>query len=155
MIAPLYDSRGVIRYTIGAQVDVSGLLKACTEFESLERLVMAQQSEARGTRSEGADHSEPIENCFQELSEMLNTVELNTVRKWGGRIHRKHQEKENSTGALGVFHKSRLVLNEQSSDLEKTPNLHHYANGRLNGIYQHVSLLLPSLEYLIVAGGRC
>ena len=39
MIAPLLDSRGNIRYFIGAQVDVSGLVKDCTDLESLQQLV--------------------------------------------------------------------------------------------------------------------
>ncbi|KAL8383158.1 hypothetical protein RB595_006763 [Gaeumannomyces hyphopodioides] len=39
MVAPLYDSRGAVRYFIGAQVDVSGLAKDCVGLESLRRLV--------------------------------------------------------------------------------------------------------------------
>ena len=43
MTAPLCDSRGKIRYFIGAQVDVSGLVKECTELESLQRLLEMQE----------------------------------------------------------------------------------------------------------------
>lgn len=39
MVAPLYDSRGAVRYFIGAQVDVSGLAKDCVGLESLRCLV--------------------------------------------------------------------------------------------------------------------
>lgn len=39
MVAPLYDSRGVVRYHIGAQVDVSGLVRDCAGLESLEQLM--------------------------------------------------------------------------------------------------------------------
>lgn len=39
MIAPLSDSRGVVRYHIGAQVDVTGLVKDFTEMESLQKLM--------------------------------------------------------------------------------------------------------------------
>lgn len=42
MIAPLCDSRGQIRYHIGAQVDVSGLVKDCTDLESFQQLVLDQ-----------------------------------------------------------------------------------------------------------------
>lgn len=42
MTAPLCDSRGVVRYIIGAQVDVSGLVKDCSEMDSLARLLDVQ-----------------------------------------------------------------------------------------------------------------
>ncbi len=44
MMAPLSDSRGVIRYFIGAQVDVSGLVKECSDLESLQRLVIKSEN---------------------------------------------------------------------------------------------------------------
>ena len=70
MIAPLCDSRGKLRYFIGAQVDVSGLVKDCTDLESLQHLIERQQrcNSEKGT-------SETIEkDDFQDLSEMLNMV---------------------------------------------------------------------------------
>jgi len=48
MCAPLCDSRGTIRYFIGAQVDVSGLVKECSDMESFRRLVnKSELSESR------------------------------------------------------------------------------------------------------------
>ena len=82
MIAPLCDSRGTIRYFIGAQVDVSGLVKECSDMESLHRLVIKSDHEAemRETGEEGAVDPLPSDE-FQELSEMLNLQELDTVRR--------------------------------------------------------------------------
>jgi hypothetical protein len=45
MMAPLCDSRGKIRYFIGAQVDVSGLVKECYDLESLKRLAITNDYE--------------------------------------------------------------------------------------------------------------
>lgn len=45
MVAPLYDSRGKVRYHIGAQVDVSGLVKESAGLDSLERLVARENPE--------------------------------------------------------------------------------------------------------------
>lgn len=45
MVAPLFDSRGKVRYHIGAQVDVSGLVKEAAGLESLERLVARENPE--------------------------------------------------------------------------------------------------------------
>ncbi|KAK8035321.1 hypothetical protein PG993_010316 [Apiospora rasikravindrae] len=45
MVAPLFDSRGKVRYHIGAQVDVSGLVKESAGLDSLERLVARENPE--------------------------------------------------------------------------------------------------------------
>ncbi|KAG7149241.1 Phototropin like protein [Verticillium longisporum] len=39
MMAPLYDSRGTIRYFIGAQVDVSGLVKESSGLDAMKKLM--------------------------------------------------------------------------------------------------------------------
>ena len=71
MCAPLFDSRGKLRYFIGAQVDVSGLVKDCTDLEALQKLLIKQDAIARSE-----DPSEESKDVLQELSEMLNTNEL-------------------------------------------------------------------------------
>lgn len=132
MIAPLFDSRGNTRYFIGAQVDVSGLAKECTDLEALQ----AMSEEARNTESEELEASEKKDK-FQELSEMLNITELDTVRKYGGRMHREYVEE--SEGAHSTaYHRPRLLLKDNSG-LEKKRHSFNRANGKLSGIFQHVS----------------
>lgn len=70
MIAPLCDSRGKLRYFIGAQVDVSGLVKECTDLDSLQQLIERQRP--RGSESGTREAAE--KDDFQDLSEMLNMV---------------------------------------------------------------------------------
>lgn len=79
MTAPLCDSRGTIRYFIGAQVDVSGLVKECSDMESLSRLIATSDEANVDTNT---DFGKPAKDEFQELSEMLNLQELETVRRW-------------------------------------------------------------------------
>jgi hypothetical protein len=79
MTAPLCDSRGTIRYFIGAQVDVSGLVKECSDMESLRRLIATSDEANADTNT---DFGKPVKDEFQELSEMLNLQELDTVRRW-------------------------------------------------------------------------
>jgi hypothetical protein len=94
MIAPLRDSRGTIRYSIGAQVDVSGLVKESCDLESLKRLIV-QEEHGNGIVNE-ADNETNDEvvkkDEFQNLSEMLNMQEVETVRQFGGRMHREQEE---------------------------------------------------------------
>lgn len=144
MIAPLFDSRGKLRYFIGAQVDVSGLVKECTGLDALQTLLARQEAIANGEEPEEKEKKDE----FQELSEMLNTSELDTVRKFGGRMH-KEQVEETDEG-YGM-HQRRLLLKEPSPDLGKSAggfNLSRF-NGKLEGIYQNVSAVrIPTIYFL-------
>ena len=134
MVAPLCDSRGNIRYFIGAQIDVSGLVKDCTDLESLERLV-EHQGDADANRT---DDAYPTKDEFRELSEMLSMSELETVRKWGGRMHQEQQENNPDISHTGL-HRPRLLLKEQSIDLDRSMRLNSREGGHLSGVYQNVS----------------
>ena len=161
MIAPLCDSRGKIRYFIGAQVDVSGLVKDCTDLESLQRLVIEQRrnnDEMNGNIEAFDPHRRSSDGMvdvgvpstkkdeFQELSEMLNMSELDTVRNHGGRMHREQIE-DYDENINGITSKRRLHLKEASPDLNKNYNPNARASGKLSGVYQHVSPATSSLTY--------
>lgn len=139
MIAPLCDSRGKIRYHIGAQVDVSGLVKDCTDLESLQRLVL-RQNQHNAYNDHNTHSVQGKGDEFQDLSEMLNIGELDTVRKWGGRMHREYQDDEDDGSRSGVQHMPRLLLKEPTVSLNETYNLESRGSGRLSGIYQHVRI---------------
>ena len=138
MIAPLCDSRGKIRYFIGAQVDVSGLVKDCTDLESLQQLVVQEQAEHKDTNGGNVDSQQDAKDDFQDLSEMLNMAELETVRKFGGRMHREYQEEEVDKPRNGAPHMPRLLLQEPTTDDSLTFDYNSRQSGRLSGIYQHV-----------------
>jgi hypothetical protein len=153
MMAPLCDSRGTIRYFIGAQVDVSGLVKECSEMDSLHRLVI--QSDHEGEKKEKDD--EPLEpppkDEFQELSEMLNLQELDTVRRWGGRMHKESQEENpDSNYKSGNWNKPRVLINS-SPDGSKPFSPLSRVSGRLSGIYENYLLIrpYPSLRILFAS----
>lgn len=141
MIAPLCDSRGKIRYFIGAQVDVSGLIKDCTDLESLQQLVTRERRGHDDVDGANMDRQEAKDD-FQDLSEMLNMAELETVRKYGGRMHREYQEEEGDVSRSGAPHMPRLLLQEPTAD--NNPGYDHSSrqSGRLSGIYQNVRFQL-------------
>ena len=133
MMAPLFDSRGKLRYFIGAQVDVSGLVKDCTGLEGVHRLLAKQ---AAGIGDE--DEPEEKKDEFQELCEMFNTAEVGVVKKYGGRMHHP-QVDDTDEGVLGS-QRPRLLIKDQAHD--SAPNgypKNAKLNGKLEGIYQHVS----------------
>lgn len=148
MTAPLMDSRGNIRYFIGAQVDVSGLIKDCNEMEGLARLVEKEQHPDDG----GEDDEDPNrKDEFQELSEMFNGAELDTVRKFGGRMHKEYVDESDRESVSG---RPRLVLKDPTQDAldkekrsisESVPStVKERLNGKLEGIYQHYLLIRPA-----------
>ena len=128
MIAPLCDSRGIVRYHIGAQVDVSGLVKECSQMEPLQRLLEMQ---ARGEQPpQPQKPSEEKNDELRELSEMLNQNELSTVRKHGGRMHKEGREEDDESVASG---QPRLLINDPNTLTPPSEG----ASGKLSGIYQN------------------
>lgn len=136
MIAPLMDSRGTIRYFIGAQVDVSGLIKDCSEMEGLTNLLEREEGNEGAVVASHKDE-------FQELSEMFNGAELDTVRKHGGRMHKEYVDDSDRESLHG---RSRLLLkdNTQEAFAKEEPgrspsSASERVNGKLQGVYQDVS----------------
>jgi hypothetical protein len=145
MVAPLYDSRGTVRYFIGAQVDVSGLVKECTGLESFERLVsrkdLGEEQYVDEINGERNDKDE-----FQELSEMFNMRELETVRKHGGHIHHVQQE-DHEPGGVSNWHKPRILIREESASIDGDKSVTQPSglsrSGRLSGVYENYLLVRP------------
>ena len=133
MTAPLLDSRGILRYFIGAQIDVSGLVKDATDLDAFQHIL---------NEEEGHAQPEQAKDEFQELSEMFNHGELDTVRKFGGNMHRDHVadqgDKSNSV------QRPRLLIQDQSMmDVETAERPPPKPEGRLSGPYKHVRQANP------------
>jgi len=172
MIAPLCDARGVVRYFIGAQVDVTGLVKDCAEMESLERLL-----EKNANDEKVPDHQKPNpekNDELRELSEMLNMNELSTIRKFGGRMHRDTDSDDNDSddqSRSAISNQPRLLIKDPSTltpsgepSMDGIPNGHFegpgsttstntMGSGRLSGVYNHYLLIrpYPSLRILFAS----
>lgn len=150
MTAPLCDSRGKIRYFIGAQVDVSGLAKECSDLESLERLLVS----AEGQDGIEIERDQPKKDEFQALSEMLNMQELDTVRRWGGSMHREQQEEvSDSNGNSSNWNKPRVLIHDASPEGNGSPMGSPRTSGKLSGVYEHYLLVrpYPSLRILFAS----
>jgi len=157
MIAPLSDSKGVIRYFIGAQVDVSGLVKDCTGLEAYQRLLERAQDPELAQEEDRENQKDE----FQSLSEMFNTKELEAVRRHGGRMHRDQIDDEDDRASV-TSHRPRLLIQDPTSEaLESRTKLLSpeqalstkediRMNGRLQGVYQHVSCASPILPYILL-----
>ncbi len=136
MMAPLMDSRGNVRYFIGAQIDVSGLVKDCSDLEAFQRMLDQQ---------EGLEDEDEPKSDFRELSEMFDHSELQDVRKYGGNMHREHFDDTNDTTGHGASGQRVLIQDQSTMDLASPDNglSLNKADGRLSGPYKHVSKHLP------------
>lgn len=133
MCAPLLDSRGNLRYFIGAQIDVTGLLKDGTDLEAFQNL---------RRRQETGEGDEEVKDEFQELCKMFNHAELDMVRKQGGSMHR--EQIIDPDDASLAQHKPRVLIQDQSTfdHVEEGQKLNPKTDGRLSGPYKHVSSAL-------------
>lgn len=153
MVAPLYDSRGAVRYFIGAQVDVSGLAKQISGLDALQDLVAARESAAANGDVHDDDDEEKDE--FQNLSDMFNMTELETVRRRGGNMHRVPQDEPQDATSTN-WHKPRILLQDETSSIQKlgasiSPSKSD--SGKLPGIYEYYLLVrpYPSLRILFAS----
>lgn len=157
MFAPLRDSRGTIRYFIGAQVDVSGLVKECSDLESLKRLAVAKEK-GQSLNEEQMQHTlarEPDykKDDFQQLSEMMNMQELETVRRWGGRMHRERAEAIQDEREVTNWNKQRVLIQDNQVLFTRAKKSIAYHNGTLTGVYENYLLVRPhpSLKILFAS----
>jgi hypothetical protein len=100
--------------------------------QSLQRLL---ELRARGEDPPLPEKPNPEKNDeLRELSEMLNQGELGTIKRHGGKMHREFVEEDLESVSS---HQPRLLLKDPDM---LTPPIGG-VNGRLGGIYQHVSML--------------
>ena len=150
MMAPLMDSRGNVRYYIGAQVDVSNLVKECSDLDGLMRLVENEQGPEGTAEEEEASKKDE----FQELTEMFNSAELESVRRYGGRMHKDYvDDTDRESIKSGSHGMKRVLLKDTTQEVrEKHGNNINFVpasvkeriNGKLEGVYQHVSCCAKS-----------
>lgn len=142
MMAPLRDSRGVIRYYIGAQVDISGLAKECTNLEGLRRMLEDGNESDQEFTNEKKDE-------FQELTEMFNRAEVETARKHGGRMHQTSVEDDADNNSITSWQRPRLLLNDPENTVPMQTNTSP-VHGKLSGIYSHVRFVSTTLPLLML-----
>ncbi|OWP06191.1 hypothetical protein B2J93_830 [Marssonina coronariae] len=147
MCSPLRDSRGNIKYFIGAQVDVSGLVKECSDMESLRRLITKSEEDQARDPNDDLEHvakDTPPKDEFRELSAMLNPEELDTVRRWGGKMHKEVEEESQDTSFKGGnWAKPRLLIHCPSPEGGSFPHKPSRISGQLSGIYENYLLIRP------------
>ncbi|KAK5213009.1 hypothetical protein LTS03_010025 [Exophiala xenobiotica] len=121
MIAPLHDDKGNVKYMIGAQVDVTGLVDRGKGLNGFEKFVVNREIEKRdleinGNRIKGetARKSRALTK-LRELSEMFDLEESAAVRSHSRSTSRSRDEDERSIGS-----RSRRVYGDEDGSSEES-----------------------------------
>ncbi|KAL8961937.1 MAG: hypothetical protein Q9193_001589 [Seirophora villosa] len=153
MTAPLYDNKGTVRYFIGAQVDISGLVEEGRGLDSLERLLNESRRNRNSVRSfANQNHMKAL----SEFGEMLSMEESSIIYEQG-----RSREGSVNDGDYGGSKSARRIQQgrrdpntrlprrvlgiEDEDEQEKEKNAWAFnslgPSGKLPGVYQNVSLL--------------
>lgn len=162
MVAPLCDSKGNVRYFLGAQCDVTQLVKEHLGLESFRRLM----KKGKSTSQEAATSD------FEKLAEYFDTDEIDAVRTMGGRLKKDVESKTqgymdfrghtvtNSTSLNhGIPGRPRVVINgsppevsqAQAQSDERAPST---IPSSLNMVYKNVSSLCEFSLWLSVTNNE-
>lgn len=123
LVAPLFDCHGVLRYFVGAQVDVTQVLLDGAGMDSLAPArgdLASPPPDARGREGTGPEDGygdgDGDGDVFRELTELFNDAEIETARRFGGRMHsgRHRLRREGAARERGGRGRSRVVLKESS-----------------------------------------
>ncbi|KAJ5676174.1 hypothetical protein N7462_009071 [Penicillium macrosclerotiorum] len=148
--APLCDSKGNVKYVIGAQIDVSGLALDGAQMESLIEL----QSRYRDPDEESiAEMPEPEhKDEFQQMCELFSPRELSTIQDHGGDLFQPLNTRVPSRTKRHWLQRGGSMDSETEAirlrDL-KSPLL----RGSLTGVYENYLLVrpYPSLRILFTS----
>ncbi|KAL8941867.1 MAG: hypothetical protein Q9211_001638 [Gyalolechia sp. 1 TL-2023] len=164
MTAPLYDNRGTVRYFIGAQVDISGLVEEGRGLDSFERYLV----ESRRNRDSNQSFANPNHmRALGELGQLLSAEESAVFHGQGyskeGSVH--DSDYGGSKSARGTQGRRdphsrpprRVLGDEDDEEQEKEKNAWVFnslgPSGKLPGVYQNYLLLrpYPSLRIIFVS----
>ncbi|MCJ1433983.1 hypothetical protein MMC27_003348 [Xylographa pallens] len=168
MIAPLYDNRGQVRYFIGAQVDVTGLVEDGRGIDSFERLLAEDRAKREAEaeidrKSNGSDEAKKPIEALGELGELLSWEETMEIQARSRSASLRDSASVTSSSVnlmrdgVNIRNGARRVLGNENDPeaVEKAAwGLSGSGlSGKLPGVYQNYLLVrpYPSLRIIFVS----
>lgn len=154
MCSPLYDDKGIVRYFIGAQVDVTGLILEGLGLESFRALL--QHEEAKKSEMFSVSQNPERKNSWQEkkaketlsklqeLSMMFSQDESDVVNKNSRQTEFDDNASIRSVAPTGK-NKSRMKRYIGGDDSDSLMGAQPVLTNSLPGVYKHVSTF-PSMQ---------
>ena len=138
MCVPLRDQYGRVRYFLGAQLDITGLVMNYTELDSLQKLVEHQISKS-GSDGNAQTITEAFQqDAFEQLSETFNPRELETLLVNRRRHHPSLDGDEEATSGLMPHSAENTPLKNSSANLKNIFQLNGQGSAPPLGFYQNV-----------------
>jgi len=166
MISPLYDDKGVVRYFIGAQVDVSALIEEGKGIESFRALLRKDQDDQATETSETTAKTTQQNTKYQDVLSKLQDLSM-MFSQDEAEIASRHMRNSDNITETGSLYKSgvptsswpaakRVIgMDEFSLGLAQTNNLGNLpaTSSSLPGVYKNYLLVrpYPSLQILFVS----
>lgn len=139
MCVPLRDQYNKVRYFLGAQLDITGLVNDCTELESLQKLV-DQQSNQRRKGSNGSLPPDAVPNdVFEQLGETFNSRELEVLLKLRHRLNPDVDTGEGGGEKLALNQTPAATSPKSMTNLNSIFQLNGQGSAPPLGFYQNVS----------------
>lgn len=146
MCVPLRDQYGKVRYFLGAQLDITGLVVECTELDSLQKLVEHQTAKVGNDGNAATVTGAHQQDAFEQLSETFNPRELETLLASQRRHHPTSDEREDGEQDVMVDfvrrHVQNVSLKNSSANLCNIFQLNGQGSAPPLGFYQNVKLPL-------------
>jgi hypothetical protein len=153
MMAPLYDNRGTVRYFLGAQVDVTGLVEEGRGLETLARY-LEEKAQYRKRDNDQAEES-PSKKSLRTLNEFGQMLSLDesAIFQSHSRSSSMHSNGNGSSAGYPTRPAAprreagarypRRVLGSDENHEEDDRNAWAFSSigpsGKLPGVYQNVS----------------
>ena len=151
MTAPLYDNRGNVRYIIGAQVDISGLIEDGRGLDSFERTLNDRSGYDRIRYSVEGVHAAWKKSLWKlnDFGQMLSLDESSMLERSRSRSSSVNDgfrsEKDSIRGSTrrereyGPRQARRMLGNDEEEQPEGWALSSSGPSGKLPGVYQNVS----------------
>lgn len=132
LIAPLHDMDGKVRYFLGAQVDINGLIEEGRGLDSFAALLARDR---RRSLAGGLAKGETPMGAIAEFGRYLNDHERSVIQSTAGETSNNAQGRPN--GSSTATTRRAFGLNDpDDADLWSGPNLG--PDGRMPGVFQNV-----------------
>lgn len=154
MVAPLYDNRGTVRYFIGAQVDISGLIEDGRGLDSFARY-LEEKSQQRQRDNDQAQESVSKKSLrvLNEFGQMLSLEESGVFQSHSRSSSMQDNASSTNYSTRGPprrretgIRQARRVLGNEERDEEEDRNSWAFSSmgpsGKLPGVYQNVRISL-------------
>lgn len=160
MVAPLYDNRGAVRYFIGAQVDISGLIEDGRGLDSFARY-LDEKSQRRQRDNDQAQESASKRSLrvLNEFGQMLSLDESGVFQSHSRSSSIQDNASSTNYSTRGPLRRretgtrqARRVLGNEERDEEEERSTWAFSSmgpsGKLPGVYQNVRISTP--QYLSI-----